>query len=101
MQGLIFEDTLSLAMSIDTRDQSEIRKYYKKFLTIQESTFFSVRLKNGRSTVKMFPLKNLGLQLQIEPLLCNLQIFPATHKILTIFLTTPMGSVFMNALFLL
>ena len=55
-------------MSIDTRDQSEIRKYYKKFLTIQESTFFSVRLKNGRSTVKMFPLKNLGLQLQIEPL---------------------------------
>ena len=88
-------------MSIDTRDQSEIRKYYKKFLTIQESTFFSVRLKNGRGTVKMFPLKNLGLQLQIEPLLCNLQIFPATHKILTIFLTTPMGSVFMNALFLL
>ena len=88
-------------MSIDTRDQSEIRKYYKKFLTIQESTFFSVRLKNGRSTVKMFPLKNLGLQLQIEPLLCNLQIFPATHKILTIFLTKPMGSVFMNALFLL
>ena len=88
-------------MSIDTRDQSEIRKYYKKFLTIQESTFFSVRLKNGRSTVKMFPLKNLGLQLQIEPLLCNLQIFPVTHKILTIFLTTLVGSVSMNALFLL
>jgi len=58
-------------MSIDTSDQSEILKYYKKFLTIQESTFFSVRLKNGRSTMKIFPLKNSGLQLQIEPLLCK------------------------------
>ena len=71
---------LSLAMSIDTLDQSEILKYYKKFLTIWKKYYENV------------PFKNLGLQLQIEPLLCNLQIFPATHKILIIFLTTPMGS---------
>lgn len=76
----------------DARDQSEILKYYKTFLTNQESTFLSVRtLKNGRSTMKIFPLKNSGLKLQIQPLLCNPQIFPATHKILAILLTTPRG----------
>ena len=33
-QGLI----LAVAISIDTRDQIEILKYYKEFLTMQESS---------------------------------------------------------------
>ena len=38
-QGLIISaDRLSMAMSIDTRDQIEILKYYKKFLTMLESS---------------------------------------------------------------
>ena len=38
-QGLsLSADGLSMAMSIDTRDQIEILKYYKKFLTMQESS---------------------------------------------------------------
>ena len=47
-------------MSIDTRDQSEIRKYYKKFLTIQESTFFSVRLKKWKKYCENVPFKEFG-----------------------------------------
>ena len=33
-QGLILTDRLSMAMSIGTRDQIEILKYYRKFLTM-------------------------------------------------------------------
>ena len=39
-QGLILADRLSMAMSIDTRDQIEILIYYRKCLTIQESSYF-------------------------------------------------------------
>ena len=39
-QGLILADRLSMAMSIDTLDQIEIREYYRKFLTLQESFYF-------------------------------------------------------------
>ena len=45
-QGLI------LAMSTDTRDQIEILKYYRKFLTIQESFYFSVEIQNRKNTLK-------------------------------------------------
>ena len=43
-QGLILADRLSMVMSIDNRDQIEILKYYRKFLTIQESFYFSVEI---------------------------------------------------------
>ena len=65
-QGLILADRLSMAISIDNRDQIEILKYYRKFLTIQESFYFSIEIKKWRSTMKIFPLKS-GLQLQIQP----------------------------------
>ena len=65
-QGLILADRLSMAMSIDTRDQIEILKYYRKFLTIKESFYFSVEIQKCKSTMKIFPLKS-GLQLQIQP----------------------------------
>lgn len=45
----------------------------------------SVRLKSGKSTMNMFPLKK-GMQLQIQSLLAvwNPQTYPAIHKILII-----------------
>ena len=51
-QGLILADRLSMAMSIDIRDQIEILKYYRKFLTIQESFYFSVEIQKWKSTRK-------------------------------------------------
>ena len=65
-QGLILANRLSMTMSIDTRDQIEILKYYRKFLTIQESFYFSVDIQKWKNTMKIFPLKS-GLQLQIQP----------------------------------
>ena len=67
-QGLILVDRLSVTMTIDTRDQIEILKYYRKFLTIQESCYFSVEIQKWKSTMKIFLLKS-GLRLQIQPLL--------------------------------
>ena len=63
-QGLILADRLSMAMSIDTRNQIEILKYYRKFLTIQESFYFSVEIQKWKSTMKRFPLKSV---LQLPP----------------------------------
>ena len=34
----------ALTMGIDTRDQIEILKYYKKFLNMKESSYFSVEV---------------------------------------------------------
>ena len=51
-----------MAMSIDTRDQIEILKYYRKFLTLKESFYFSVEIQKWKSTMKIFPLKS-SLQL--------------------------------------
>ena len=42
--GLILADKLSMAMSIDTRDQIEILKYCRKFLTMLESFYFLVEV---------------------------------------------------------
>lgn len=39
-------------------------EYYKKFLTIQGSTYLSVDIKKWKKYMKISPLKN-GLQLQI------------------------------------
>ena len=40
-------------------------EYYKKFLTIQGSTYMSVEIKKWKKYMKISPLKN-GLQLQIQ-----------------------------------
>ena len=48
-QGLILADRMSMAMSIDTRDQIEILKYYRKFLTMQESFYFSVEIQKWKN----------------------------------------------------
>ena len=56
-----------MAMSIDTpRDQIKILKYYKKFLTMQESSISQWRFIQKWKKVLWKYLKN-GLQLQIEP----------------------------------
>ena len=47
-QGLILADRLSMTMSIDTRDQIEILKYCRTFLTLQESFHFSVEIQEEK-----------------------------------------------------
>ena len=43
-------------MSIDTRDQIEILKYHKKFLTLKESSYFSVEVKKWKKYFEIIPL---------------------------------------------
>ena len=56
-----------MAMSFGMRDQMEIRKYYKKFLTMQESYYLSVEIQKWKNYYenKILPLRN-GLQMQIR-----------------------------------
>ena len=55
-QGLILADRLSMVMSIDTRDQIKIFKYYRKFLTMQESFYSSVEIKNVEKVLWKYSL---------------------------------------------
>jgi len=47
-QGLILVDILSIPMSIGIHDQIEFLKYYKKFLTMQESYYHSVKIQKWK-----------------------------------------------------
>ena len=58
-----------MAMSIETRDQNEILKYCKKFLTFEESTYFAVEIAKWKKHHENI------------------------HKILAILLATPVGSI--------
>ena len=44
-------------MGIDTRDQIEILKYYKKFLTMKESSYFSVEVQKWKKCFEIIPLE--------------------------------------------
>lgn len=56
-----------MAVSIGIRDQSEIINYYKKFPTIQESTYLSVEMKKWKKNYEIFPLKNVLQLREIQP----------------------------------
>ena len=75
--------------------QSEIINYYKTFPTIQESTYsyLSVEMKKWKKNYESCDCGKFSIQ--------PIQAFPAIHKIRTILLTKPVGSVLANALFLL
>ena len=81
-------------MSIDTRDQIEIFKYYMKYLTMRESSYFSVQIQKWKKYCKNIPFEerlataNSALAVCRDP-----QIFPAIHKIPTTLLATNVGSV--------
>ena len=98
-QGLILADRLSMAMSIDIHDQIKILKYYRKFLTVQESFYFSVEIKKWKKYYENIPFEERPANANSALAVCNPQTFPAIHKILTILLTTPVFLV--NALSLL
>ena len=46
-----------MAVSIGIRDQSEIINYYKKFPTIQESTYLSVEMKKWKKNYENIPFE--------------------------------------------
>ena len=56
-KGLILADRLSMAVSIGIRDQSEIINYYKKFPTLQESTYLSVEMKKWKKNYENIPFE--------------------------------------------
>ena len=56
-QGLILADRLSMAVSIGIRNQSENINYYKKFSTIQESTYLSVEMKKWKKNYENIPFE--------------------------------------------
>ena len=49
-------------MSIDTRDQIEILKYYSKFLTMQESFYFSVEIQKWKKYNENIPFERGTLE---------------------------------------
>ena len=83
-QDLILADRQSMAMSIDTRDQIEILKCYRKFLTTQESFYFSVEIQKWKKHYKNIPFEERPATSNSALAVCNRQTFPAIHKILTI-----------------
>lgn len=56
-QGLLLADRLSMAVSIGIRNQSENISYYKKFPTIQESTYLSVEMKKWKKNYENIPFE--------------------------------------------
>ena len=93
-QALILTDRLSMTMSIDTRDQIEILKYWRKFLTLQESFYFLVETQKWEKYYENISLEEQPATANSALAVCNPQTFPAgIHNILTILLTTPVGSV--------
>ena len=68
-------------MLIDTRDQIEILKYYRKFFAIQESFYFSVEIQKWKSTMKIFPLKS-GLQMQLGRDVVTYEIYQMVHSLM-------------------
>ena len=56
-----------MAVSIGIRDQSEIINYYKKFPTIQESTYLSVEMKKWKKNYENIPFEERPQLREIQP----------------------------------
>ena len=77
-------------MSIDTRDQIEILKYWRKFLSLQETFYFSVEIQKWKKYYENIPLEERPATANSALAVCNPQTFPTgIHKILNIFLLPP------------
>ena len=93
-QALILVDRLSMTMSIDTRDQIQILKYWRKFLTLQLSFYFSVEIQKWKKYYENIPLEEQPATANSALAVSNHQTVPAgIPNIVTILLTTPVGSV--------
>ena len=90
---------MSMAMSIDTRDQIKILKYCRKFLTLQKSFYFSVEIQKWKNYYENIPFEERPVTANSALVVCNPQTFPAIHKILP-FLLLPRGKCFLWTLFL-
>ena len=93
-QGLILADRLSMAMSIDTRDQIEILKYYRKFLTMQESFYFSVEIQKWKKYYENILFEERPATANSALAVCNPRTFPAIKRSLPFFLL-PLWEVFL------
>ena len=100
-QGLILADRMSMAMSIDTRDQIKILKYCRKFLTLQKSFYFSVEIQKWKNYYENIPFEERPVTANSALVVCNPQTFPAIHKILPFLLLPPWEVFLVKALSLL
>lgn len=71
IKGLILADRLLMAMSIDTRDQIEILKYYKKSLNMQESSYFSVEIQKWKKYYENIPCEERPATANSALAVCN------------------------------
>ena len=82
-----------MVMKIETRDQNEILKYYKKFLTFEESTYLSVEITKWKKYYENMPFEERPANTNSALSACDSHTFPTIHKILAILLITPAGSI--------
>ena len=60
-----------MAMNIDTRDQIEILKYYRTFLTMQDSSYFSVEIQKWKKYYENIPFEERPATANSVLALCN------------------------------
>ena len=70
-----------------------IKSYYGKFMSLQEKTGFPVEIAKWKKIYEPIPPRNRPDTARGALSECNMQSFPAINKVLTIFLTIPVGSV--------
>ena len=69
-----------------------IEHFYGKFLTYEKETLATELIK-WKKCYEAIPLQELPKNITSAYSKCSPQVFPTLHKIFTIFLTTPVGSV--------
>ena len=82
-----------MAMSIDTRDQIEILKILQEISYHTGILLFLSRNSKVEKYYENIPFEERPATANSALAVCNPRTFPAIHKILTILLTTPVGSV--------
>ena len=90
-----------MATSIDTLDKIEILKHCRKCLTLQKSFYFSVQIQKWKNYYENIPFEDRPATANSALVVCNLQTFPAIHKILPFLLLPPWEVFLVNALSLL
>ena len=70
-----------------------LEDYYGKYLTYKEKELLHVEIAKWKKCYEGMPIQERPKTATSALVNCSPQSFPALHKILTIFLTTPVGSV--------
>ena len=69
-----------MAVSVDTRDEIKIIKHHRKFLTMQESFYFSVEIQKWKKYYENIPFEERPATANSAFAAGNPQTFPAIHN---------------------